>query len=108
MTLNSYMRACSPLFSQTWLGVATGSATVPPLCSASAPLCSIVGASDGGVLLSEAEYAAFKARAIEARKNRIYVCWRQLESQMDCKNIGPESKCACAWHTCTPSCTPHA
>lgn len=55
---------------------------------------SIVGSADGGVMLSEAEYAAFRARAIEARKNRIYVCWRNMSTGMDCKNIGPESKYA--------------
>jgi hypothetical protein len=55
----------------------------------------IVGNADGGKLLSEAEFAAFKARAIEARKNRIYVCWRNINSDIDCKNIGPESKCFC-------------
>ena len=55
----------------------------------------IVGNADGGVMMSEAEYAAFKARMIEARKNRLYVCWRDTETGIDCKNIGPQSKCFC-------------
>eukprot|EP00753_Platysulcus_tardus_P020572 PLAT8233.1.p1 GENE.PLAT8233.1~~PLAT8233.1.p1 ORF type:complete len:471 (+),score=103.19 PLAT8233.1:37-1449(+) len=55
---------------------------------------SIVGDADGGELLSEEEYAAFRARALEARKNRLYVSWRNSDT-VDCKLIGPSSRCFC-------------
>jgi len=55
---------------------------------------SIVGDADDGVLLSEAEYEKFKQKAIEARKHRIYVSWRNSVG-IDCKLIGPASKCFC-------------
>ena len=34
---------------------------------------SIVGDADGGTLFTDEEYEKFKAKAIEARKKRIYV-----------------------------------
>lgn len=52
-------------------------------------MCSIVGDADGGVPLSDAEYAEFKRKAELARGvNRIYVSWRCLISGIDCKLIG--------------------
>ena len=55
----------------------------------------IVGEDDGGKLLSEEEYAKYRERAIIARKNRIYVNYRCMSTGMDCKVIGPQSKCFC-------------
>jgi hypothetical protein len=55
----------------------------------------IVGDADGGKLLSEEEYAAFKANAIAHRANRIYVSWRCLKSGIDCRMVGPTSPCFC-------------
>ena len=55
----------------------------------------IVGDADGGRLLSDAEFAAFRARAIELRADRLYITWRCRETGMDCKNAGPSTKCFC-------------
>eukprot|EP01083_Nonionella_stella_P069515 185338_1 len=55
----------------------------------------IVGDADGGVLLSEKEYEKFKQKAIVARKNRIYVSWCSLKTGMECRAVGPVSKCFC-------------
>ena len=38
----------------------------------------IVGTDDGGRMMSEAEFEAYKARVREARKNRLYVNWRNM------------------------------
>lgn len=48
-------------------------------------------------LMSESEYAAFKAKAIAARSpaHRIYVVWRNRTTLVDCRNIGPSSPCFC-------------
>ena len=40
--------------------------------------------------MSEAEFEAYKAKVREARKNRLYVTWRNSDG-VDCKNIGPAS-----------------
>ncbi|KAK3248658.1 hypothetical protein CYMTET_41883 [Cymbomonas tetramitiformis] len=55
----------------------------------------IVGHADNGQLLSEEEYAAFRAKAAVERANRIYVSWRCDDTGMDCKMIGPKTKCLC-------------
>ena len=51
---------------------------------------SIVGNADGGKMMSEKEFEEFKNNVKEARKNRLYVCWRNAEG-MDCRTIGPAS-----------------
>ena len=53
----------------------------------------IVGESEDGRLLSEAEYEEKKKKAIEASKNRIYVVWQNVKTGMDCRVIGPSTKC---------------
>ena len=55
----------------------------------------IVGGADGGKLMSEAEFEAYKAKVREARKNRLYVHWRNKVTGQDCKAIGPASQCFC-------------
>ena len=55
----------------------------------------IVGNDDGGKMMSEAEFEAYKARVREKRKNRLYVHWRNMETGQDCKAIGPASQCFC-------------
>ena len=54
----------------------------------------IVGNADGGVMMSEKEFEEFKQNIKEARKNRLYVTWRNIDG-VDCKNIGPASRCFC-------------
>ena len=54
----------------------------------------IVGMDDGGVMMSEKEFEAYKAKVREARKNRLYVHWRNAYG-VDCKTIGPASQCFC-------------
>ncbi len=55
----------------------------------------IVGDTDGGVLLSEEEFLKRKKAHDEARKHRAYVSWRNNHTGMDCKLIGPQSRCMC-------------
>jgi hypothetical protein len=68
-------------------------------CLTSLPLCSeydrIVGDADGGKLFSPEEYEEFKANAIAHRANRIYVVWRNMQTGMDCRSVGPSSPCFC-------------
>ena len=55
----------------------------------------IVGDADGGQLFTLQEYEDFKQRAREVRAvSRMYVSWRN-PSGIDCKNIGPQTKCIC-------------
>jgi hypothetical protein len=49
----------------------------------------IVGNADGGKMMSDAEFEAYKKKVREARKNRLYVHWRNLETGADCKSVGP-------------------
>ncbi len=44
--------------------------------------------------MSEAEFEAYKEKVKDARKNRLYVAWRNLKG-IDCKMIGPSSLCFC-------------
>lgn len=39
----------------------------------------IVGNADGGQMMSEQEFEEFKQRHREARKNRLYVHWRNSD-----------------------------
>lgn len=52
----------------------------------------IVGDADGGKLMSEKEYEEFKEKVKEARKNKLYVSWRNTSGR-DCKMIGQSSMC---------------
>ena len=56
--------------------------------------CSIVGNADGGKMMNEKEFEEFKNNVRDARKNRLYVSWRNVKGQ-DCKTIGPSSSCFC-------------
>eukprot|EP00921_Rhytidocystis_pertsovi_P011970 GHVQ01019388.1.p1 GENE.GHVQ01019388.1~~GHVQ01019388.1.p1 ORF type:complete len:296 (+),score=17.91 GHVQ01019388.1:2916-3803(+) len=55
----------------------------------------IVGETDGGALLSEAEYQALREKAQKAAENELYVFWVSAESQLECRAIGPSSMCFC-------------
>ncbi|KAG9392113.1 hypothetical protein J8273_5092 [Carpediemonas membranifera] len=55
----------------------------------------IVGDTDGGRLLSEEEFNKRKRQFEEAKKHRAYVSWRNMNTGIDCKLIGSESKCMC-------------
>lgn len=54
----------------------------------------IVGVDDGGKVMSEKEFEAYKKKVAEARKNHLYVYWVNPKN-FDCKAIGPESMCFC-------------
>jgi Protein FAM221A/B len=54
----------------------------------------IVGDDDGGKLMSEEEFEAYKKKVAEARKNHLYVYWINAKG-FECKAIGPESMCFC-------------
>ena len=55
----------------------------------------IVGDDDNGRLFSEEEYANYCKKIVPLRlKNRLYVSW-QNQNRLDCKLIGPETKCLC-------------
>ena len=56
----------------------------------------IVGGDDGGQLLSEEEYAAYLARAGAMRGGaRLYITWRCRDTGVDCKSVGPSTRCFC-------------
>ena len=54
----------------------------------------IVGVDDGGKMMSEKEFEAYKKKVAEARRNHLYVYWTNIKGN-DCKAIGPESMCFC-------------
>lgn len=54
----------------------------------------IVGDDDGGKVMSDKEFEAYKKKVAEARKNHLYVYWVNIKGY-DCKAIGPESMCFC-------------
>lgn len=54
----------------------------------------IVGDDDGGKMMSEEEFEAYKAKVREARMNHLYVYWVNAKG-FECKAIGPESMCFC-------------
>lgn len=43
--------------------------------------CNIVGDADGGKMMSEKEYEEFKDKVREARKNKLYVSWRNTSGK---------------------------
>lgn len=45
--------------------------------------------------MNEKEFEEFKGNIREARKNRLYCYWRNMETGMDCKAMGPQSQCFC-------------
>ncbi|CDW85039.1 UNKNOWN [Stylonychia lemnae] len=45
-------------------------------------------------MMNEQEFEEFKQNVREARKNRLYVNWRNSEGS-DCRTIGPSSQCFC-------------
>ena len=54
----------------------------------------IVG--DDEVLMSPAEYEAYKAKVLPIRRaNRLYVTWGPVGGNIDCKVVGPETMCFC-------------
>mmetsp|Transcript_25591 Transcript_25591/g.64188 ORF Transcript_25591/g.64188 Transcript_25591/m.64188 type:complete len:376 (-) Transcript_25591:621-1748(-) len=57
----------------------------------------IVGNADGGKMFTPAELEEFKRKKAEARapENRLYVSWRCIPTEMDCKMIGPSTRCFC-------------
>lgn len=44
---------------------------------------------------TEEEYERFKKEAAEKRKNRLYVVWRNVARDLDCRVVGPSSACFC-------------
>lgn len=54
----------------------------------------IVGMDDGGKMMTDKEFEAYKKKVAEARKNHLYVYWVNCKNY-DCKAIGPESMCFC-------------
>eukprot|EP00741_Cyanophora_paradoxa_P011848 tig00020564_g11451.t1 len=55
----------------------------------------IVGNADGGKTFTPEEYEAFKRDVAAKRADRWYVSWRCVSSGIDCKNVGPSTKCFC-------------
>ena len=56
----------------------------------------IVGNDDGGKLFTPKEYEAYKQKVIPIRmKNRLFVSWASISTGIDCKMVGPETKCFC-------------
>ena len=45
--------------------------------------------------MSDKEFEEYKNSVREARTNRLYVHWRNMDTGMDCKTIGPASQCFC-------------
>ena len=45
-------------------------------------------------MMNEKEFEEYKQSVAGARKNRLYVSWRNI-SGVDCKSIGPSSSCFC-------------
>jgi hypothetical protein len=54
----------------------------------------IVGDDDGGKMMTDEEFEAYKKKVAEARKNHLYVYWVNSKGY-ECKAIGPESMCFC-------------
>ena len=42
-------------------------------------------------MMSEKEFEEYKSSVREARKNRLYVNWRNMNTGKDCRVIGPAS-----------------
>eukprot|EP00929_Paragymnodinium_shiwhaense_P063147 TRINITY_DN31565_c0_g1_i1.p1 TRINITY_DN31565_c0_g1~~TRINITY_DN31565_c0_g1_i1.p1 ORF type:complete len:431 (+),score=63.41 TRINITY_DN31565_c0_g1_i1:121-1413(+) len=54
----------------------------------------LVGRLDGGHMLPDAEYRALRRRAADGSR-RLYVYYRNRNTGLDCKAIGPQSMCFC-------------
>ena len=54
----------------------------------------IVGDDDGGQMMSEAEFEAYKKKVAYARANHLYVFYVNSKG-LECKSIGPSSLCFC-------------
>lgn len=54
----------------------------------------LVGDTDGGRLLPEAEYEALRERAADPSR-RVWAHWVENSSGLECKAMGPSSKCFC-------------
>ena len=55
----------------------------------------IVGNNDNGKMMSDKEFEEYKNQVRDARKNRLYVHWRNMQTGQDCRVIGPASQCFC-------------
>ncbi len=55
----------------------------------------LVGEADGGNPLPEAEYRKLEKRCAEAAKDRLFCTWRNVQTKMDCVNVGPMTRCFC-------------
>eukprot|EP00111_Clytia_hemisphaerica_P007391 TCONS_00021492-protein len=56
----------------------------------------IVGGDDKGKLFTPSQYEKYKKKMIPIRmNNRLYVCWASLKTGIECKQVGPETKCFC-------------
>ena len=54
----------------------------------------IVGDDDGGKMMTDAEFEAYKKKVAYARANHLYVFYVNAKGQ-ECKAIGPSSMCFC-------------
>lgn len=55
--------------------------------------CNLVG-DNGGLLMSEKEFADYKRNYAQKAEHRLYTTWYNPEG-LACKNVGPSSKCFC-------------
>jgi len=56
----------------------------------------IVGDDDGGTLFTPDQYEKYKQEVVSKRfKNRLFVSWASANSGIECKMVGPETKCFC-------------
>jgi hypothetical protein len=54
----------------------------------------IVGDDDGGKMMTDAEFEAYKKKVASARANHLYVYYTNSKG-LECKAIGPSSMCFC-------------
>eukprot|EP00388_Colpodella_angusta_P002989 GDKJ01010649.1.p1 GENE.GDKJ01010649.1~~GDKJ01010649.1.p1 ORF type:complete len:451 (+),score=49.19 GDKJ01010649.1:36-1388(+) len=54
----------------------------------------LVGETDGGRMLSEAEFERLKMKAAKAKQNELHVYFRNSDG-LDCRAVGPQSQCFC-------------
>ncbi|XP_057293401.1 protein FAM221A-like [Hydractinia symbiolongicarpus] len=56
----------------------------------------IVGDDDGGTLFTPKQYNEYKEKVLSARiNNRLFVSWASVAKGIECKIVGPETKCFC-------------
>ena len=56
----------------------------------------IVGDDDRGTLFTPEQYEEYKRTVVPKRiKNRIFTSWASKITDIECKMIGPETKCFC-------------